>query len=73
MKVVTEITELQYLDRVCKTADILQIGSRNMQNLELLREVALTRKPIILKRHFGASLRDLLGASEHILIEGNKN
>ena len=40
LKVVTEITELQYLDRVCKTADILQIGSRNMQNLELLREVA---------------------------------
>lgn len=72
LKVVTEITELQYLDRVCKTADILQIGSRNMQNLELLREVALTRKPIILKRHFGASLRDLLGAAEHILIEGNK-
>ena len=71
LKVVTEITELQYLDRVCKTADILQIGSRNMQNLELLREVALTKKPII-KRHFGASLRDLLGASEHILIEGNK-
>ena len=71
LKVVTEITELQYLDRVCRTADILQIGSRNMQNLELLREVALTNKPIILKRHFGASLRDLLGAAEHILIENN--
>ena len=71
LKVVTEITEIQYLDRVCRTADILQIGSRNMQNLELLREVALTKKPIILKRHFGASLRDLLGAAEHILIENN--
>lgn len=73
LKVVTEITEIQYLDRVCRTADILQIGSRNMQNLELLREVALTKKPIILKRHFGASLRDLLGAAEHILIENNNN
>ncbi len=71
LKVVTEITEIQYLDRVCRTADILQIGSRNMQNLELLREVALTKKPIILKRHFGSSLRDLLGAAEHILIENN--
>ena len=43
-----------------------------MQNLELLKECAKTSKPIILKRHFGASLRDLLGAAEHILVEGNK-
>ena len=35
LKVVTEITEIQFLNRVCETADILQIGSRNMQNLEL--------------------------------------
>lgn len=73
LAVVTELTEIRYLDRVCKTADILQIGSRNMQNLELLRESALTKKPIILKRHFGSSLRDLLGAAEHILVEGNEN
>ena len=59
LKVVTELTEIR-LDRVCKTADILQIGSRNMQNLELLREVAKTGFPIILKRHFGSSLRDFL-------------
>ena len=49
LKVVTEITEIQFLNRVCETADILQIGSRNMQNLELLREVAKTNFPIILK------------------------
>ena len=42
LKVVTEVTEIKYLDRISKTADILQIGSRNMQNLELLKEVALT-------------------------------
>ena len=71
LKVVTEVTEIKYLDRIYKTADIIQIGSRNMQNLELLKEVALTGKPIILKRHFGSSLRDLLGAAEHILVEGN--
>ena len=71
LKVVTELTEIRFIDRVCKTADILQIGSRNMQNLELLREVAKTGFPIILKRHFGSSLRDFLGAAEHILIEGN--
>ena len=73
LKVVTEVTEIRYLDRISKTADILQIGSRNMQNLELLKEVSLTKKPIILKRHFGSSLRDLLGAAEHILVEGNFN
>lgn len=71
MNIVTEVTEIRHLDRINLTADILQIGSRNMQNLELLREIALTKKPIILKRHFGASLRDMLGAAEHILVEGN--
>ena len=71
LKVVTEVTEIRHLDRINQTADILQIGSRNMQNLELLRELALTKKPLILKRHFGASLRDMLGAAEHILVEGN--
>ena len=70
--IVTEVTEIKYLQRICNTADILQIGSRNMQNLELLQEVAKTNKPIILKRHFGASLRDMLGAAEHILLEGNE-
>ena len=72
MDIVTEVTEIKHLDRINLTADILQIGSRNMQNLELLKEVALTKKPIILKRHFGASLRDMLGAAEHILVEGNQ-
>lgn len=69
---VSEITEIQYLDKMIDVIDILQIGSRNMQNLELLREVANTNKPIILKRHFGASLRDWFGAAEHILVEGNE-
>ena len=73
LKVVTEVTEIRFLERITKTADILQIGSRNMQNLELLREVSKTKKPIILKRHFGSSLRDFLGAAEHILVEGNFN
>lgn len=73
LKVVTEVTEIGYLDRIIRTADILQIGSRNMQNLELLKEVSKTKFPIILKRHFGTSLRDFLGAAEHILVEGNEN
>ena len=72
LKVVTEVTEIRYLDRINKTADILQIGSRNMQNFELLREIAKCNKPIILKRHFGSSLRDFLGAAEHLIVFGNK-
>ena len=70
---IAEITEIRFLESMLKSIDILQIGSRNMQNLELIKEVAKTKKPIILKRHFGASLRDFLGAAEHILVEGNFN
>ena len=71
--IITEVMEDKYIDLIAEVSDIIQIGSRNMQNLELLREVSKTKKPIILKRHFGASLRDLLGAAEHILVEGNFN
>lgn len=70
--VITEIMELKYLDKICEVADILQIGSRNMQNFPLLTECARTGKPIMLKRHYGASLRDWLGAAEYLMIEGNK-
>ena len=70
--VITEIMEEKYLDLICDTADILQIGSRNMQNYPLITACAKTNKPIMLKRHYGASLRDWLGAAEYILCEGNK-
>jgi 3-deoxy-7-phosphoheptulonate synthase len=56
---------------VAEVADILQIGTRNMQNFPFLTACARTGKPIMLKRHYGASLRDWLGAAEYILIEGN--
>ena len=49
MIVTTEIMELKYLDSVCKSSDILQIGSRNMQNYPLLTECAKTKMPIMLK------------------------
>ena len=64
--IVTEIMEERYLDLICETADILQIGSRNMQNFPFLTACAKTQKPILLKRHYGASLRDWLGAAEYI-------
>ena len=70
--IITEIMEERYLDIICKSADILQIGSRNMQNFPLLTACARTKKPIMLKRHYGSSLRDWLGAAEYLLVEGNK-
>lgn len=69
--VITEVMEEKYLDLVCEVADILQIGSRNMQNYPLISAAAKTKKPLMIKRHFGASLRDWLGAAEYALYEGN--
>jgi len=71
VKIVTEVVDVRLVDRVAEVADVLQIGSRNMYNYPLLEECAMTKKKILLKRHFGASLRDWLGAAEYILNRGN--
>ena len=63
----------KYLDHMIDVADIMQIGSRNMQNYPLITDVASTGKPIMLKRHYGASLRDWLGAAEYALVAGCKH
>ena len=68
--IITEVMEEKYIDEIAEVADILQIGTRNMQNFPLTA-CAKTGKPIMLKRHFGCSLRDWLGAAEYILVEGN--
>lgn len=73
LPIITEVMEEHYVDLIAETADIMQIGSRNMQNFPLITRVAKTGKPIMLKRHFGCSLRDWLGAAEYILVEGNSN
>ena len=70
--VITEIMEEGFIDLVAGIADIMQIGTRNMQNFPLLTAVAKTGKPVMLKRHFGCSLRDWLAAAEYILVEGNE-
>lgn len=71
--VITEIMESKYLDLMVDVADIMQIGSRNMQNYPLIQDVASTKKPIMLKRHYGASLRDWLGAAEYAILGGCKH
>jgi len=70
--IITEIMEEGFIDLVAGVADIMQIGTRNMQNFPLLTAVAKTGKPVMLKRHFGCSLRDWLAAAEYILVEGNE-
>jgi 3-deoxy-7-phosphoheptulonate synthase len=70
--IITEVMEERFLPAVAEVADILQIGSRNMQNFPFLTACARTGKPIMLKRHFGCSLRDWLGAAEYIMLEGNE-
>ena len=70
--IITEVMEEKYLDMICDVADILQIGSRNMQNYPLITAAAKTEKPLMIKRHYGASLRDWLGAAEYALYEGNR-
>jgi len=66
MPVVSEVGSHTDVAMVAKYIDVLQVGTRNMHNVQLLEAVAKTNKPVILKRHFGASLRDWLGAAEHI-------
>jgi 3-deoxy-7-phosphoheptulonate synthase len=59
--------------QVCEYADILQIGARNMQNYDLLREVGKCRTPVILKRGLSATVEEWLKASEYLLAGGNNN
>ena len=70
--VITEVMEEGKVDAVAEVADILQIGARNMQNYPLITRAARTGKPLMIKRHFGCSLRDWLGAAEYAMIEGNE-
>lgn len=71
--VVTEVMHVDKVGIISEVADMLQIGTRNMQNYPLLEAVGASGKPVLLKRHFGCSLRDWLGAAEYILHAGNPN
>ncbi|WP_447972110.1 3-deoxy-7-phosphoheptulonate synthase [Nitrospira sp. Kam-Ns4a] len=71
LPVVSEVVDVRLVGLVADHVDMLQVGSRNMQNFPLLEEVAKTGKPVLLKRHYGASLRDWLGAAEYLLYHGN--
>ena len=70
---VSEVMDTRNVSLVAKYVDILQIGARNMQNFNLLKEVGQTRKPVILKRGLSATIKELFMSAEYILSEGNFN
>jgi 3-deoxy-7-phosphoheptulonate synthase len=71
LPVVTEVMRIEQLDAVCRHADMLQIGARNMQNFDLLKEVGKLDHPVLLKRGMSATIEEFLAAAEYILAEGN--
>ncbi len=73
LKIVTEVVDVESVPVVCAYADMLQIGSRNMQNFQLLKTVGKTNKPVLLKRGLSATLNEWLNAAEYIMSEGNYN
>ncbi len=68
---ITEVMDPRDVDLVAKYVDIYQIGARNMQNFSLLKEVGMTKKPVVLKRGMSATIKDLLMSAEYILAKGN--
>jgi 3-deoxy-7-phosphoheptulonate synthase len=73
MPVVTEVIDGETFDQVEAYADIIQIGTRNMQNFSLLKRAGQTRRPVMLKRGMSATLEEWLMAAEYILAGGNPN
>jgi 3-deoxy-7-phosphoheptulonate synthase len=71
LPVLTEVMDPRLVETVAEVADALQIGSRSMQNYPLLREVGRCGKPVVLKRGFGNTVEEWIGAAEYIAAEGN--
>ena len=71
--IVTELMDPRHMPLVEKYADVIQIGARNMQNFNLLKEVGQSKKPVLLKRGMSSTIKDLLMSAEYILSEGNFN
>jgi 3-deoxy-7-phosphoheptulonate synthase len=72
LPVITEVMDTRQVELVAEYADILQVGSRNMHNYPLLKEVGMQRKPVLLKRGMMATIEEYLLAAEYILNQGNE-
>lgn len=73
LQIVSELMSPSYIDEFVDTVDIIQIGARNMQNYDLLKQVGKTNKPIILKRGLSSTIEEWLLSAEHIMAQGNEN
>ncbi len=69
--IVSEVMEISQIELMLPYVDVLQVGARNMQNFNLLRELGLVRKPVLLKRGIAATIEELLLSAEYILSGGN--
>ncbi len=70
---ISEVMDTRHVQLVADYVDVLQIGARNMQNFNLLKEVGLTKKPVVLKRGMSSTVKELLMSAEYILSGGNFN
>jgi 3-deoxy-7-phosphoheptulonate synthase len=73
LPIVTEIMSTEFLDEFVEQVDVIQVGARNMQNFDLLRQLGKTNKPILLKRGLSATIEELLMSAEYIMAGGNEN
>jgi len=73
LPVITEVMRIEQIETICRYADVLQVGARNMQNFDLLKEVGKSGHPVLLKRGMSATIEEFLSAAEYILAEGNPN
>ena len=73
MATITEVLDIRHLDEICEKCDMLQIGARNMQNFQLLKEVGKRKNPVMLKRGMSATIDEFLLAAEYIISNGNEN
>ncbi len=73
LPIVTEVMDPRDIELIARYADVLQIGARNMQNFRLLKEVGLSKKPVLLKRGISATIKEWLMSAEYIMSGGNHN
>lgn len=73
MPIITEVLDVRDIETVSKYTDIFQVGTRNMQNYPLLKELGFQKKPVLLKRGMWATYKEFLLAAEYILVGGNSN
>ena len=73
LSIVTEIMSTDYIDEFIRDVDVIQVGARNMQNFDLLKQLGKTNKPILLKRGLSATIEEWLMSAEYIMAGGNEN